>query len=175
MIRLRQRARRGRLAAQDPSASSVSSPVVSTCPFCTAESREIFRANVMGRHEAIYAECIQCRSLHVVDPSWLDEAYANPAFADALDTGAPWRNDVLAALLMRLGPLAPVGPWLDYGSGRGLLVDRLASRGIAIFGHDPRRGVTAPEIGDFAIVSCFEVLEHFVHPRAGQFLFGQPA
>jgi SAM-dependent methyltransferase len=139
---------------------------VSTCPFCTAPSREIFRAVVMGKHEAVYAECGQCRSLHVIEPGWLAEAYANPEAADELDSGADWRNEVLAALLLRLGPMAPVGPWLDYGSGRGLLVQRLAARGIAIRGHDPHRGLSAPELGDYAIVSSFEVLEHCVSPRA---------
>lgn len=118
----------------------------------------------MGRYEAIYAECGQCRSLHVVDPSWLDEAYANSAFADEIDTGAAWRNRVLVSLMIRLGDDAPVGPWLDYGSGQGLLVSELASRGVQIHGHDQRRGLVAPSTHAYAMISAFEVLEHCPAP-----------
>jgi len=143
---------------------SLSPPVVSTCPFCNAQSDEVFRATVMYRHQAIYAECTVCRSLHVVDPTWLDEAYANPDFSDELDSGAPWRNATLAGLLVRLGTVAPVGPWLDYGSGRGLLVERLAGRGFQIQGHDPHRGIVASMRTAFAMISAFEVLEHSPTP-----------
>jgi SAM-dependent methyltransferase len=108
---------------------------------------------------ANYSTCDSCGSLHVVQPHWLAEAYADPASADKLDEGALWRNATVGRLLRGLS--VPPGPWLDYGSGQGLL---RRSVGVELQQFDPFRGNPQVPHGKFAVVACLEVLEHTTTP-----------
>lgn len=138
--------------------------VQSTCPFCGARSRECFRGLMLEKYAAIYASCDACASLHVVAPTWLAEAYADPNAGDALDTGAPWRARMVAGALSCLS--VPTGPWLDFGSGRGLLELELHRYlpALTVVNHDPPRGIEADLGGPFALVGAFEVFEHCETP-----------
>jgi len=55
---------------------------------------------------------------------------------------------------------------LDYGSGSGLFAEGLRSRGFeTVDTYDPFSSPARPE-GRFDLITCFEVLEHTVAPRA---------
>lgn len=138
------------------------------CPFCLRYAVETsFTATVLGKYTAEYADCRDCGSLHVVSPSWLSEAYADPARGDALDGWAGRRNEILAALAESIGSKLLSETWLDYGCGQGLLVKHLKARGIDVDGYDRFRGthVVEPILREpYAVVMSFEVLEHQVDP-----------
>jgi SAM-dependent methyltransferase len=55
---------------------------------------------------------------------------------------------------------------LDYGSGSGAFAERMAERGFSsITNFDPFSSPTRPE-GKFGLITCFEVMEHTISPRA---------
>lgn len=135
------------------------------CPCCGGATVLDFESTVRGRYHARYLTCRSCGSLFIEDPHWIDEAHRDFAGADRVDGGARWRSDALVGLLLRLAPLVPSGPWLDYGSGHGLLVADLVSRGYDCTGYDSYRESSLSE-REFALVSCFEVLEHQIEPQA---------
>lgn len=142
---------------------------MSACPCCGGGERRVFTKKVLrGRYLANYVECSQCFSLRVENPTWLDEAYANPQAADRLDEGAPWRNATATQFLLVQD--FSEGPWIDYGSGRGLLATELAKHGRMIENHDPARGVIGNLSKQYAVICAFEVLEHQTSPS--EFLQG---
>jgi 2-polyprenyl-3-methyl-5-hydroxy-6-metoxy-1,4-benzoquinol methylase len=137
-----------------------------SCSCCDGPEKAAFDKRVMQRYVARYVECTKCRSLRVEAPHWLDEAYRDPASADRLDSGALWRTSTAAAFL-RAQPF-PDGPWLDFGSGQGLLGRELREHGKEVVDHDPPRGVHGDLARPYAVIVLLEVLEHQVDPR--QFL-----
>jgi 2-polyprenyl-6-hydroxyphenyl methylase/3-demethylubiquinone-9 3-methyltransferase len=55
---------------------------------------------------------------------------------------------------------------LDYGSGSGAFADRMAEHGFhSITNYDPFSSPARPD-GKFSLITCFEVIEHTVSPRA---------
>jgi SAM-dependent methyltransferase len=55
---------------------------------------------------------------------------------------------------------------LDYGSGSGAFAERMATHGFGnITNYDPFSSPARPE-GKFSLITCFEVIEHTVSPRA---------
>lgn len=148
------------------------------CPACGGEATHSFDKVVLRRHTAQYFCCYVCNSLFVGNPTWLSEAYANPDYADSLDEGAAARNSVLVELALAMSEHTD-GPWLDFGSGRGLF-----ARGIAkaasnhVQGYDPYRDLRDPLPLDCAFFGAFEVLEHLTDPpslfeRIGEHLASQ--
>lgn len=136
------------------------------CPFCYSDTELAFVAETMGKYLARYMTCTSCGSLAIEDPHWLTEAYADPMGSDRLDTGAEWRNGILARAVQQIGRLAPSGPWLDYGCGQGLLISRLRQQGHSIHGYDPYRDpFTLDPTDSYAMVMSFEVLEHQTIPH----------
>ncbi len=134
------------------------------CRCCGGETAPAFTGKVLRKYPATYVACRSCQSLQVVDPHWLDEAYANTAAADALDSGAAWRNATAVRFIKTVVPLLSVGPWVDFGSGQGLLERALAKLDLSITSYDPLRGVRNSLPKACALVCCFEVLEHQTKP-----------
>ena len=65
----------------------------------------------------------------------------------------------------RLGTLRDIDI-LDYGSGSGAFAERMAAHGFAnITNYDPFSSPARPD-GKFSLITCFEVIEHTVSPRA---------
>ena len=74
-------------------------------------------------------------------------------------------GNVAAMLAARLGPWRDIDI-LDYGSGSGAFAERMAGHGFAnITNYDPYSSPARPE-GQFSLITCFEVIEHTVSPRA---------
>ena len=135
-----------------------------SCPCCGALTVVDFSKTVRGKYSATYVTCTFCGTLHVVEPHWLDEAYGDPSADDKLDGGAAWRNATGARFIQTIQPVLPDGPWVDFGSGQGLLAQELSKSGLAIKNYDPRRGVTELPPKECALIACFEVLEHQTQP-----------
>lgn len=119
----------------------------------------------MGRHDAFYASCANCESLYVISPHWLNEAHSDIFRSDRLDSGAQWRNDTLLTVTEIAGVIAPTGQWLDYGCGRGLLLQALRRRGHQVDGYDPYREMSLDRGKRYSLIFSYEVLEHQPDPK----------
>lgn len=113
--------------------------------------------------------CARCRSIHAADEVELDHYYAAYPFARAR-AGRVTRffHGRLWGRLRRAGVAADARV-LDYGCGRGLLVDELRRRGADAYGYDAydathgdRRVLTA----GYDCVIAQDVIEHVEAPRA---------
>lgn len=140
------------------------------CPCCDADESSIeFEKEVLGNHRAEYARCAECRSLFVVNPHWLSEAYAL-SDRDASDGGRWGRADAVDKIVGELTQnriIEAHGRWLDYGSGDGLLGALLSERGYDACSYDPYVELfSTPPDGRFTAASLVEVVEHLTSPRA---------
>ena len=136
-----------------------------------------------GRHLAQYHECQGCLSLQVVNPTWLDEAYAQESrpLANNPDQGRFSRNFSAYGTFVALheAGVVPERPVvLDFGGGYGLLAQMLKSGGFDAWQVDPYVPVPFlaadrclstlddfPEAG-FDLIFSLEVLEHLTDPIA---------
>jgi SAM-dependent methyltransferase len=136
-----------------------------------------------GRHLAQYHECRGCLSLQVVNPTWLDEAYAEESrpLANNPDQGRFSRNFSAYGTFVALheAGVVPERPVvLDFGGGYGLLAQMLKSGGYDAWQVDPYVPVPFlaadrclstlddfPEAG-FDLIFSLEVLEHLTDPIA---------
>ena len=148
-------------------------PSTSLCKLCRSPATRAFSLRVLGAFEGQYTQCSACGCLQVEDPHWIEQAY-HGAFSDD-DTGTAQRTlycQMVVAWLYRLLRLPRSAPLLDFGGGEGLLVRLLRDIGINATFHDKfgsgafartfRHAGEPP-----AIVTSFEVWEHFVDPWAG--------
>jgi hypothetical protein len=141
------------------------------CPFCGAPCAHFARAVVFGRHEATYVRCGRCNSVHIPDPYWLDEAYAD-AIA-ATDIGLPsrsvWTSQMTALVIRLFFPRAT--KFCDHGGGNGLFVRLMRDAGYDFRWRDPyatnefARGFEAAPLDQFDLTTAFEVLEHLRDPH----------
>jgi hypothetical protein len=145
------------------------------CRLCDHDCTPAFERLLLDRHKVAYFGCPACGALQTEEPYWLGEAY-DSAIA-ALDTGIVTRNLVAQAIVALVARIVrPAGRLVDFGGGTGMLcrllrdigfdawlMDRFAdpvfARGFALEPEQP------PE-GPVAILSCFEVFEHFSAPGA---------
>jgi SAM-dependent methyltransferase len=136
-----------------------------------------------GRHLAQYCECRGCMSLQVVNPTWLDEAYAEESrpLPNNPDPGRFSRNFSAYGAFVALheaGVVSERPVVLDFGGGYGLLAQMLKSGGYEAWQVDPYvpvpflaadRCLSAlddfPEAG-FDLIFALEVLEHLTEPMA---------
>jgi len=148
-------------------------PSTSLCKLCRSPAIRAFSLRVLGAFEGQYAQCAECGSLQVEDPHWTEKAYRG-AFTDD-DTGAVQRAlycQMVVSWLYTLLRLPRSMRLLDFGGGEGLLVRLLRDIGIDATFHDKfGSGAFARAFRDAsespAIVTSFEVWEHFVDPWAG--------
>lgn len=113
--------------------------------------------------------CAGCRSIHAAEPVELDRYYAAYPFARA-QAGRVTRyfHRRLWGRLRRAGVAADARV-LDYGCGRGLLVDELRRRGVDARGYDaydPTHGDRAVLADRYDCVIAQDVIEHVESPRA---------
>lgn len=117
--------------------------------------------------------CDRCGFMFIENPTWLEEAYAEPI--NRSDTGYVWRNlwsrNKVCALI-EASRFAPDKPFLDYAAGYGLFVRLMRDCGYDFQWADMycqnlfSRGfeATLPLVGPFEAVTAFEVLEHLLNP-----------
>jgi hypothetical protein len=140
------------------------------CLVCDSATAHVGRQPVLGRHMAEYRRCQHCGYLFIVEPHWLDEAYAT-AIA-ALDTGIVTRNLWLAdATTTLLGTsLHGARRSIDYGGGTGLLVRLMRDRGHDFRWHDAYSpnllaiGLEADLSQRYDLATAFELFEHLPDP-----------
>lgn len=116
-----------------------------------------------------YFECNNCSYVQTQEPTWLEQAYAEPI--NLSDTGMMARNiqnvELVVSTLALLG--VRQGRVVDCAGGYGLLVRMLRDHGIDALWSDQYasnllcRGFEY-HAGHADLVTAFEAFEHFVHP-----------
>ncbi len=147
------------------------------CKICDGTVRQLFVKKVLHKYDAAYFQCSDCRFIQTEEPYWLGEAYKN-AIAQ-LDVGLVWRSERLTPIvstLIRTFLPKRGARFLDYGGGYGLFVRMMRDRGFDFYRQDLHcENIFAdqfdltnlPAGSKFAMVTAFEVLEHFPDPVAG--------
>ncbi|MBC7776194.1 MAG: class I SAM-dependent methyltransferase [Phycisphaerae bacterium] len=142
------------------------------CNICHAPTEEVFRAKILGKHEAPYYQCPQCGFLRVPGPFWLPESYSSAI--TALDIGLLKRNlelrEVVTAIVRTF--FNPSAKFVDYGGGYGVLVRLLRDRGLDFYRQDIYAENLFAKNFDFENAGCdkfeiltaFEVFEHLENP-----------
>lgn len=136
-----------------------------------AETAQV-KSNVRAFRDESFAvwRCTQCQSIHAADEVDLDHYYRGyPVHAAELD----WRLDVVYGNLLRRlqrAGLRPEHRVLDYGCGRGLLVQYLRKRGYSCTAGWDRygEGYTDPSVLEarYDCIVSQDVIEHVADPNA---------
>lgn len=144
-----------------------------SCHLCGNETRTLFSATLLGKHEAPYLYCADCDHVYVDDPNWLDEAYSEAIAAEDTDIAA--RNVFMALRLAAIDYFVlgdrGQGTYVDVAGGYGLLTRLLRDFGFDCYWSDPyaqnlfARGFECrPGQGLHLAVSAIEALEHTAKP-----------
>lgn len=144
------------------------------CPVCSRLTMDFGELQVRGRHLARYRRCPDCDFIFVVNPTWLEEAYAGPLTAS--DVGGVDRNLRFARSLRAIieGFFDHHGRFIDYGGGTGLLTRLMRDAGYDFYWHDSHcpnlyaEGFVADMSGasHYELLTAVEVLEHLPDPLA---------
>lgn len=139
------------------------------CRLCGGVATPLFTARVLGDTDVAYFQCTQCRLVQTETPFWLERAYYQPI--GTADTSQIERSFYAAAVVQALlSSLKIQHPRVvDYGAGYGLLVRLLRNAGIDAYWSDRYApNLFAPDASwegsNADLVTCFEVVEHFVAP-----------
>lgn len=148
------------------------------CRLCLSElGRAYADATILG-HRVQYFDCSTCGYVQTAPPTWLDKAYSSAI--NISDTGIMARNLSNASLVLATLTLMQKRRSLvvDCAGGHGFLVRLLRDRGVNALWMDRycenlvARGFEYVD-GNAALVTAFEVFEHFLHPTEEvQHLFG---
>jgi hypothetical protein len=151
-----------------------STPEWIPCRLCDARANFSNTKRLLGRHDVRYYLCSGCGSLQTEVPYWLDEAYDVTGLGDDLGAGQRTIELVLktAALLDTLN-LPVRAECIDFGGGLGLFTRLMRDRGFNFRSYDlyaqpffsDRYSVRSMAGRSPAVVTAFEVLEHFTNPK----------
>ena len=143
------------------------------CRLCGARANFWNRTRLLNRYNASYYLCSQCGSLETERPYWLEVAYDVTGVGDDMGAGQRTIDLVLktSALLDRI-KLPANAECIDVGGGLGLFTRLMRDRGINFLSYDlyaqpffsDRYCLTSLEGRSPAVVTAFEVLEHFTNP-----------
>lgn len=139
------------------------------CKICKKESRKAFEGTVLGKYPVEYFLCGHCGFLQVGNPSWLQEAYANPI--NVSDVGYVSRNVYLSkkTLVLFAALFGIKKKFLDYAAGYGILVRLMRDYGLDFYWDDPytqnlfAQGFEYKD-QNIAAMTCFECFEHLEDP-----------
>ncbi len=145
------------------------------CRLCNGLTRHRFDRRVLGRHDVAYLECLECGSLQTEPPHWLAEAYAIPGVH--IDVGQAARvvqTWLRLCCLLRDIEFDTSLRCIDYGGSAGLLTRLMRDSGYEYYAFDLYDGskyanyfrVDDISSVDAALISAFEVFEHFPNPRS---------
>lgn len=143
------------------------------CHICNAETRALFTATVLHKHEAAYHYCAECDHIFVGQPTWLDEAYSDAIVRE--DTDIAVRNVYTALRLAAINYLVlgdrGQGKYVDVAGGYGLLTRLMRDLGFDYYWSDQyatnlfARGFEYDSgQGACLAISAIEVLEHTTNP-----------
>lgn len=136
------------------------------CPLC-ANASAVALPEVRGR---AYAECGVCGLSFMRPADWPspERAQAEYALHDNAIDDAGYRGFLERLAAPLCARLAPGARGLDYGCGPGpALVVMLRERGFDCIGYDPLFAHHPERLqARYDFVSCTEVAEHFIDPRA---------
>lgn len=142
------------------------------CPICDTSTEVFGSACVLGRFDAQYRRCPSCGYLFVVDPLWMEQAYAS-AITES-DVGLVERNLWLARLAGSVVQVMfdPNGRFIDYGGGTGLFTRLMRDKGFDWYWFDTAcRNVFATgfeaDMGDgtsYELLTAAELFEHLIDP-----------
>lgn len=143
------------------------------CRLCGARAEFWNHKRLLNRYDVRYYLCPQCGSLETEQPYWLDVAYDVTGTGD--DVGAAQRTIDLvlkcSALLDRI-KLPGDAECVDFGGGLGLFTRMMRDRGFNFLSYDlyaqpffsDRYSLKSLDGRSPAVVTAFEVLEHFPNP-----------
>ncbi len=143
------------------------------CRLCGARAHFWNTKRLLNRYDVSYYLCSQCGSLETEQPYWLEDAYNITGVGD--DVGAAQRTIDLVlkttALLDRI-KLPAKAECIDFGGGLGLFTRLMRDRGINFLSYDlyaqpffsDRYSLRVLAGRTPAVVTAFEVLEHFSNP-----------
>jgi hypothetical protein len=143
------------------------------CGLCGSEARRVCTQRLLEQHDVDYFLCSVCELLQTEQPYWLEQAYTEAI--SQLDTGAVQRNQSAARiteLLAAIVDIAPTSTCLDYGGGHGVFVRMMRDTGFDFRWFDTYAenlyagGFEGEPSAHHALVTAFEVLEHFADVRA---------
>jgi Methyltransferase domain len=155
--------------AQRTGAKAEASP----CRLCGAPAHFWNVKRLLNRYDVSYYLCAQCGSLETEPPYWLDVAYDVAGVGD--DVGAAQRTIDLvlktSALLDRL-EIPRGAEHIDFGGGLGLFTRMMRDRGVNFLSYDlyarpffsDQFSLTSLTGRSPAVITAFEVLEHFTNP-----------
>ncbi|MGJ0342972.1 class I SAM-dependent methyltransferase [Aliarcobacter cryaerophilus] len=141
-----------------------------TCKICNQETKQIFKAKILNKHEIYYFYCEHCGFLQTEEPYWLDEAYGESI--NVSDTGYMQRNINISQKLTILLALFfdKKAKFLDYAGGYGVFVRMMRDIGFDFYWDDKyttnlfARGFEYNNLDKYEAVTTFESFEHFVNP-----------
>ncbi|ATQ69563.1 MULTISPECIES: class I SAM-dependent methyltransferase [Methylosinus] len=141
------------------------------CKICGSQSQPAFRGTILGKYDVAYFHCSHCEFLQTEEPYWLEESYSS-AISD-LDLGpvnrAIWGARIVEGVIC--SAFDANAKFVDWGGGYGVLTRLMRDRGYDFYWHDAHcpnlfaKAFVADESQSYALLSCFEVFEHFVEPR----------
>lgn len=143
------------------------------CRLCGARADFWNKKRLLNRFDVSYYLCSQCGSLETEQPYWLETAYDVTGVGD--DVGAAQRTIDLvlktSALLDRLN-VPRDAECIDFGGGLGLFTRMMRDRGFNFLSYDlyaqpffsDRYSLTSLKGRSPAVVTAFEVIEHFPKP-----------
>ena len=141
-----------------------------TCRICRSLGEQLFELQVLGKYQAEYWQCTNCRFIYIVDPFWLEESFASEL--NDLDIGSVDRCIVMADFVEVLirSLKSPKSRFLDWGGGYGLLSRIMRDRGLDFVSHDiytralfvESSSISNSEI--FEVVTMSEVALHLTDP-----------
>ncbi|MDB4318231.1 class I SAM-dependent methyltransferase [bacterium] len=140
------------------------------CAICDGKANKLFEAQVMGKFDTDYYQCLDCLFIKPENVVWLDEAYAS-VITDC-DVGLVNRNLRNTRILVSMFDLLLEADdkVLDVGGGYGLLCRSLRDKGFDAYSTDPycenlfAVGHEPSEQDRYRVLCAFEVFEHLEDP-----------